>query len=55
MIEFTDVNRVSERLFKEAESLRREIEIQSQEIFKLKEQKDELLKLNLVQMLINRF
>lgn len=48
VVEYTDLTKVSEKLFKEAESLRREIEMKGQEITKLREQKEELVKLNLI-------
>lgn len=55
VVEYTDLTKVSEKLFKEAESLRREIEMKGQEIAKLREQKEELVKLNLVISSICRF
>lgn len=54
VIEYTDTNKVTEKMFKETENLRREIDMQSQEISKYKEQKEELLKLNLVRIQLFR-
>lgn len=47
-IEYTDLTKATDKVFKENELLRKEIEVKDQEIAKQKEQKEELVKLNLV-------
>jgi cell division protein FtsB len=54
VIEYTELNKVTEKLFKESEHLRKEIESKEESIEKLQEQKGELIKLNLVVLFLFR-
>lgn len=48
LVEFTDLNKVSAKLKWEMEFLEQELHKRNEEIIKLKDQKEELIKLNIV-------